>query len=154
MTNASRSNKFNVLNMPERGLEFEDVNAVDVAQEIVEITVDLGSCQERMADPREGCCEDKCDEDGEAGGSKRQSDTCGRRHEIGIVLDGKKCNMKFLDASVKRSLVSVSAIVDEGHTVVFRPQESYVENRSIGQRIPMNRRQGVCSWTHERVGDR
>ena len=86
MTNASRSNKFDVLNMAARGLEFEDVNAVDVVQEIVEIIVVSGCCQERMADPKEGCYEDKSDEDGEAGGSKRQSDTCGRKREIGIPL--------------------------------------------------------------------
>ena len=48
--------------------------------------------------------------------------------------------MKFLDADVKRPL---SAIVDEGNNVVFRPREVYVKNTSIGQRIPMSSRKGV-----------
>ena len=49
------------LNLTERGLEVEEVNAVDVAQEIVEIT----------ANPKEGRYENKVDEDGELGDSKR-----------------------------------------------------------------------------------
>ena len=60
-----------------------------------------------------------------------------------FVRDALKCNMKFLDADVKRPLVSVSAIVDEGHIVVFGPQESYIENMGTGQRIPLSRSQGV-----------
>ena len=59
------------------------------------------------------------------------------------VRDDMKCSMKFLVADVKRPLASVSAIVDERNIVVFGPQESYIENTSTGNRIPMNRRQGV-----------
>ena len=51
--------------------------------------------------------------------------------------------MKFLDADVKRPLASVSAIVDEGNVVVFGQHESFIENVSTGQRIPMCRRNGV-----------
>ena len=46
--------------------------------------------------------------------------------------------MKFLDADVKRLLVSVSATVDEGNIVVFGPQESYIENTSTGSRTTKN----------------
>ena len=60
-----------------------------------------------------------------------------------FVRDGKKCNMKFLDADVKRQVASVSAIANEGHIVVFGPQESYIEKTSTGQRIPMSGRNGV-----------
>ena len=45
MTSASRSNKFDVLNFTELPLEVEDVKAVDVVQEIVEITVDSGTAK-------------------------------------------------------------------------------------------------------------
>ena len=55
MTSTSRTNKFDVLNMSEHGLEVEEVNAVDVVQEIVDITVESGA--------------DKGHEDGEADGS-------------------------------------------------------------------------------------
>ena len=51
--------------------------------------------------------------------------------------------MNFLDADVRRPLASVSAIVDEGNTVVFGPEKSYIENRETGQRIGMERNNGV-----------
>ena len=74
----------------------------------------FGRLQERMAELEEGCYEDKGDEDGEVGGSKRQSDARGRRRErLKFVRDGEECNMKFLDADVKRPSASVSATVDE-----------------------------------------
>ena len=53
--------------------------------------------------------------------------------------------MKFLDADVKRPLASVRAIVDEGNIVVLGLQESYIENTSTGERIPMNRKK-ACLW--------
>ena len=56
---------------------------------------------------------------------------------------GRRSNMKFLDADVRRPLASVSAIVDEENVVVFGPQEAYIENTSTAQRIPMCRRKGV-----------
>ena len=86
MTSASRSNKVDVLNLTERGLEFEDVNAVSCGARDRGHHCQFGSCQERTADPTEGYSSDRCDEDGEAGGSKRQSGTGGRRHEIGIRM--------------------------------------------------------------------
>ena len=43
---------------------------------------------------------------------------------------GRRSNMKFLDADVRRLLVSVSAIVDDENVVVFGPQEAYIENTS------------------------
>ena len=62
---------------------------------------------------------------------------------LAFVRDGKKCCKKFLDADVKIPLASVSAIVDEGNIVVFGPRESYIENTSTVQRIPVSRRKGV-----------
>ena len=51
--------------------------------------------------------------------------------------------MQFPDADVKRPLASASANVDEGNVVVFGQHESFIENLSTGQRIPMCRRNGV-----------
>ena len=62
-----------------------------------------------------------------------------------FVVDGKKCNMKFLGAVVERPLASVSAIVDEGNIVEFGPQESYIENTSTRRRIPISR--SACGRT-------
>ena len=75
-----RSNKFDVLNLTEGGLEVEEVNAVDVVQEVVEITVDPGVANSG----KKGVTRKKGDKNGAVGGSKRQFDACGRRRETGI----------------------------------------------------------------------
>ena len=52
--------------------------------------------------------------------------------------------MKFLDADVKKPLVAVSAMEDEGNTVVFsRKWGNYVENDETGEGIPLERRGGT-----------
>ena len=52
--------------------------------------------------------------------------------------------MKFLDADVKKPLEAVSAMEDEGNTVVFSKKWGrYVENDETGERIPMERRGGT-----------
>ena len=66
------------------------------------------------------------DGDGELGGSKRWSETCGTRGEIGIRSGRQEV------------LASVSSTVDEGNIVVLGRQESYIDNTCIGQEIPMN----------------
>ena len=68
----SRSIKFDVLNVSERELEVEEVNAVDVVQENLEITVDSGAATSVWPIRKKGVTRtNACDEDGEAGGSKR-----------------------------------------------------------------------------------
>ena len=53
--------------------------------------------------------------------------------------------MKILDADVKRPLASVSATLSTGNMVVVGPQESCIEDTSIGQRIPMSQEEcSVC----------
>ena len=52
--------------------------------------------------------------------------------------------MKFLDADLKKPLAAVSAMEDEGNTVVFsRKWGRYVENDETGERIPIERRGGT-----------
>ena len=63
--------------------------------------------------------------------------------KLEFVRNGKRCNMMFLDADVKRPLASVSAIVDGGNVVVFGPQDSSIENTSTCLRIPMGKRNDV-----------
>ena len=54
--------------------------------------------------------------------------------------NGKQCGMRFLDSDVKTPLGAVSAMNDEGNTVVFsRKWGNYVENDSTGERIGMER---------------
>ena len=92
-----------------------------------------------MANPTEESYDNKGDVNSKVGGSERQPDAHGRRCEIEIHLNCKRCNMTFLDADVKRPLAHVGATVDEGNVVVCGQQDSYIQNMSTGQRIPMRR---------------
>ena len=51
--------------------------------------------------------------------------------------------MKFLDADVKKPLGAVSAIVDEGNTVVFSRKRSYIQNDATGEKIQIHRSGGT-----------
>ena len=54
--------------------------------------------------------------------------------------DGKDCGMRFLDSDVKKPLAAVSAINDEGNTVVFSKKwGNYIENDETGERIVIER---------------
>ena len=57
--------------------------------------------------------------------------------------DGRKCGMRYLITSVKKPLAAVSSIVDEGNRVVFDTDDSYVECKATGERIPLKRKNGT-----------
>ena len=70
-------------------------------------------------------------------------------------MGGRKCGMKFLDADVKKPLGAVSAMEDEGNTVVFsRKWGSYVENDQTGERIPMTRKGGTYVMMLQAAGEK
>ena len=77
MTSASRFNKYDVLNLTERGLEVEEVNAVDVVYEIVQINVGSGLAKS-LSPIRNLVLRNVGDEDGELGSCKWHFDTCGK----------------------------------------------------------------------------
>ena len=53
---------------------------------------------------------------------------------------GKQCGMRFLDSDVKKPLATVSAMNDEGNTIVFSKKwGNYVENDLTGEKIRMER---------------
>ena len=60
-----------------------------------------------------------------------------------FLRDGKRCNMKFFDVSVRKPPASVTSMNDEGNAVVFGPQVSHITKVNRGQRIPTDRRRGV-----------
>ena len=68
--------------------------------------------------------------------------------ELNFQRGGRTCSMKFLDADVQRPLAAVSAIVDEGNTVVLGAKRAYIENDITKERIPMVRKNGVC-WIQQ-----
>ena len=51
--------------------------------------------------------------------------------------------MKFLDAEVRKPLGAVSAIVDQGNTVVFSKGRSYIKSDTTGEMIPVVRTGGT-----------
>ena len=61
---SSRSTKFDILNVMERGLGVEEVNAVDAVQEIVEITIDSGAAKSAWPIREKGVGRTKGDENG------------------------------------------------------------------------------------------
>ena len=141
-TTANRSNKFDVLNPTGSGVEVEEVNAVDVVQEIVATTVDSGAAKNKWPIRKKRVTIMKATRTvrlAAASGGPIQVEGGAR---LEFVRDGNKCNVKFLDADVKRPLASVSAIVDEGNVVVFG-SPNRTEDTSTDQRIPMCGRQCV-----------
>ena len=53
---------------------------------------------------------------------------------------GRNCGMRFLACDVKKPLAAVSAMIDEGNTVVFSNKwGSYVENDKTGEKIAIKR---------------
>ena len=70
---------------------------------------------------------------------------------LNFKRNGRQCEMKFLDADVRRPLAAVGAIVDEGNTVVFSAQGAYIQNDTTKERIPMIRRVASSCWKSRRA---
>ena len=116
MTDSSRvrtDKRANVLHPTASGLEVEEVNAVDMLQEIVEITVDSGAAKNVWPIRKKGVTRTKATKTvmlAAASGSPIHVEGDAR---LEFVRDGKKCNVKLFDADVKRPLACV--IVDREH---------------------------------------
>ena len=121
----------------------EELNAIETVQEVVEVTVGSGAAKSVWPSRKKGVERTKSKKAVKltaANGSPIRVEGDAR---LEFIRDEMKCSMKFLDADVKRPLASVRAIVDEVNVVVFGQHDSFIENASTGQRIPMCRRNGV-----------
>jgi hypothetical protein len=56
---------------------------------------------------------------------------------------GKVKAMNFSVTDCKKPLAAVSKIVDKGNRVVFDNEESFIENKKTGERIPLERERGT-----------
>ena len=65
-----------------------------------------------------------------------------RRVQMKDPKSGKLLNMAFQVVDVHKPLLSVSKITEQGHTVVFGKDESYIELVG-GDRLPLQSRDGV-----------
>ena len=59
------------------------------------------------------------------------------------TAEGSKCMIRMQVTNVKKSLMSVSKVCDQGHRVVFEKECGYIEHLETGQRTRFNRRNGV-----------
>jgi hypothetical protein len=67
----------------------------------------------------------------------------GRRQPELWTSDGKKRQIAFSVAKVRKPLFSVSKSIDHGNRVVFDADGSYIENKNNGERIEIDRENGV-----------
>jgi ribosomal protein L14 len=105
--------------------EDEEIGGVDEKKEgevneVVEITVDSGASRSVWPRRKKGVTRTKL-----VGKKPRLQAANGTNIEVDgeamleFQMGGKKRGMKFLDADVKKPLGAVSAMEDEGNTVVF-----------------------------------
>ena len=66
----------------------------------------------------------------------------GEKEFVGVTEEGVMRNVKAQICAVTTSLLSVKRIVGSGHRVVF-DEESYVEDRSTGERMNLEERDGM-----------
>ena len=136
-------NKFSALDEEENEQLVECINGVEMAQEVVEVTVDSGASKSVWPMKKKGvvrCKRNKQIKLAAANGSPIHVEGDAT---LNFKRGDRNCAMKFLDADVKRPLAAVSAIVDEGNKVVFDTNEAYIENNATKERIPMVRKNGV-----------
>ena len=127
-------------------IESEDdelVNVVGTLQEVVEITVDSGAAKSVWPSRKKGVERTKSTKTVELAAVNGSPIRVEGDARLEFIRDGTKRSTKLLDEDVKGPLAHVSAIVDGGNVVVFGQHESFIENISTVQRIPMCRRTGV-----------
>jgi hypothetical protein len=77
---------------------------------------------------------------------------------IFFMVKGRSCSMKYNVTDVRKPLAAVSAIVDEGNIVVFKPglRTSYIENIASGEKLPLLRENGtyVLEMEYEKVDEK
>ena len=130
------SNRFEVFEVEEEGEEVD---------EVVEVTVDSGVARSVWPKRRKGVRRQKI-----VGRKPRLAAANGTNIEVegeallDFEMKGWKCCVRFLDEDVKKPLGSVSAMVEEGNTVVFSKKwGSYVENDLTVEHIPLEQKGGA-----------
>ena len=135
-------------------LEVEEEDEEDIG-EVVEVTMDSGAARSVWPRRKKGVKRQKIQ--GKKPKLAAANGTCIEVDGEALLefkMSGRRCGMKFLDADVKKPLGAVSAMVDEGNTVVFsRKWGCFVENDVTSERIPMSRKGGTYVMMLEGVVD-
>ena len=69
-----------------------------------------------------------------------------------VKSDGGLCSMRLMRCrvtKVRKGLISVSDLVDSGHTVVFDGQRSYAQHKATGEGIELTRRNKILEMEFE-----
>ena len=142
-TEVAVKNKFQVFQVEAEGDEDEkEIGAIRAEEEdgTVRVTVDSGAAKSVWPRKKKGVLRRKL------ANKPRLAAANGTKIEVygeAVLVfekDGRKCGMRFLDSDVRKPLAAVSAMNDEGNTVVFSKEwGSYVENDDTGERIKMER---------------
>ena len=122
--------------------EEEDIAAVnDEANDgVVRVTVDSGAARSVWPRRKKGVLRRKLDKKPKLAGANGTKIEVYGEAVLEFEENGKQCGMRFLDSDVKKPLAAVSAMNDEGNTVVFSKKwESYVENDATGKKIMIER---------------
>ena len=122
----------------------EEVNDVgSEVGEVVEVTIDSGASRSVWPKTKRGVVRRKGGERVKLAAANGSPIEVSGEAALHIRRGKRKCAMRFLDADVRRPLGAVSAIVDEGNTVVFSKSGSFIQNDASGEKIRMVRKGGV-----------
>jgi len=122
--------------------EEQDIAAVnDEGKEgLVRVTVDSGAARSVWPRRKKGVLRRKLDKKPKLAAANGSKIEVYGEAVLEFEENGKQCGMRFLDSDVKKPLVAVSAMGDEGNTVMFSKKwGSYIENDVTGERIRMER---------------
>jgi hypothetical protein len=135
-------NKYNIFQVEEEKKEAEAIGAIKKEEEsgVVRVTVDSGAAKNVWPRNKKGALRRKMET------KPKLAVANGTKIEVyGAAVwefeeGGRQCGMRFLDSDVRKPLAAVSAMNDEGNTVVFsRKWGNYIENDGTGKRIPLER---------------
>ena len=118
------------------------IGSVEV-NEVVEVTIDSGAAKSVWPISKNGVTRRKARENIKLMAANGSPIKVEGEAILNFTRGETRCEMKFLDADVRKPLGAVSAIVDQGNTVVFSKGRSYIKSDTTGERIPVVRSGGT-----------
>ena len=136
----STRNRFSPLEVNSIDGEEEVVGEVAEGDEVVRVTVDSGAARSVWPREKKGVWRRRMARKPKLAAANGTKIEVFGEAVLEFEEKGKDCGMRFLDCDVKKPLAAVSAMIDEGNTVVFSNRwGSYVENDKTGEKIDIKR---------------
>ena len=118
------------------------IGSVEV-NEVVEVTIDSGAAKSVWQINKNGVTRQKAIENVRLMAANGSPIKVEGEAILNFTRGDTRCEMKFLDAEVRKPLGAVSAIVDQGSIVVFSRVGSYIRSDATGEVIPVVRSGGT-----------